>query len=328
MHILIVKLSSMGDVIHTLPALSDAQKAIPDIQFDWVIEPAFAEIPSWHTAVHNIIPMALRDWRKHPIEAIQSKAITQFYKTLIQKKYDVIIDAQGLIKSAIVAACAQGVIAGYDKRSTREYIASFCYHQKYSVDKNQHAIARARELFSKILKYDFDHTALDYQIFSKKLSPLTVDIPTKYVVFLHGTTRPQKHYAEIHWRYLLKKLAEIEMPVFLLWGNDHEKMRAERLATYHHQATVLPKLSLSEIAALLKNATAVISVDTGLGHLSAALATPTISLYGPTDPKKIGTVGKNQIHLQTNAVSDEINIDPSQIWEILCALIKKNSSNF
>ena len=147
MHVLLVKMSSMGDIIHTLPAVTDAMNAIPDLKIDWVVEPAFSDIPAWHPAVKQVIPMALRKWRKNIIGSFPSGEIKQFLQTLKEKKYDAIIDAQGLLKSAIVSKIARGESHGYDKHSAKERISSYFYTHTYAAKKTEHAIKRARFLF-------------------------------------------------------------------------------------------------------------------------------------------------------------------------------------
>src|SRR3989338_8710444 len=154
MHVLLIKMSSMGDVIHTLPALTDALQAIPTIAIDWIIEPAFADIPTWHPAVKNIIPIPLRKWKKNIFSRETLSEVKNFYKKLREKKYDVIIDAQGLLKSAVVAKCARGKTHGHDKNSAREWIASYFYDKKYAIEKTQHAVTRTRALFAHTLQYD------------------------------------------------------------------------------------------------------------------------------------------------------------------------------
>lgn len=298
MHILLVKLSSLGDTIHTLPALTDALRAIPDLKIDWVVEPAFKDIPAWHPSVKKIILMPLRQWRKNFFRPKTFLDIKRFFRELRTTHYDLIIDAQGLLKSAIVAKCARGKIAGYDQHSIWERSASFFYDYRYPVEKEQHAVTRIRKLFSQALHYPFQDTTPNYQTISEKLPTLPFALDKKYVVFLHGTTWDSKHYPEIYWEALLKKVAEKEIPIYLLWGNADEKARAERFAKITPFVKILPKLMITQIAAVLKNASAVVTVDTGLGHLSAAMHTPTISLYGPSDAKLVGIVGPNQIHLQ------------------------------
>lgn len=287
----------MGDVIHTLPALTDAMHAIPNLKIDWVIEPAFSTIPPWHPAVDRVIPIALRQWRKHIIKSIRSGEIAQFYKTIRQKKYDAIIDPQGLLKSAAVGKLCKGDTHGFDKYSIREKIAACFYDHTYSIDRNQHAITRTRKLFANALKYDFHDTKPDFHIDPHKLPLLNFTLPEKYGVFIHGTTWETKHYPEPYWEKLLAKAGTEKYPIYLPWGNQTEKNRAEKWAKQYSNAIVLPALSIEQIARVLKNAAAVVTVDTGLGHLSAALTAPTIALYGPTDSKKVNIVGNHAIAL-------------------------------
>lgn len=296
MHVLLIKMSSMGDVIHTLPALTDAQKAIPALQIDWVVEPAFADIPAWHPAVHRIIPIALRRFRNNILKSICSGEIKTFYNAISEKKYDAIIDAQGLLKSVAVMKCATGKTHGYDKHSAREKIASYFYNKTYRVTQ-AHAVTRTRQLFASVLHYPLPTTTADYAIDPRQLPPLPFNTEKKYLVFLHGTTWATKHYPNGYWRQLLTKTASDNYCVYLPWGNETEKNRAEKFAAEFSHAKVLPQLSIAHIATLLKYATAVVSGDTGFAHLCAALSTPAISLYGPTDPTYVGTMGSNQIHL-------------------------------
>lgn len=313
----------MGDVLHTLPALTDAMHAIPNLEIDWVVEPAFANIPAWHPAVKKIIPINFRHWRKNIFSKETFSEIKTFYKTLREKKYDLIIDAQGLLKSAAVAKLAHGKAAGYDKNSARESLSSIFYDKKIFIEKNEHAITRLRLLFSKAFSYDFSGDP-DFHIDANALPGVNFSLAKKYCVFLHGTTWPTKHYSENHWKILLEKANAENITVYLAWGNDIEKNRAERLSKNITHAIVLPKLSIAQIARVLKNATVVVTVDTGLGHVSAALNTPTISLYGPTDPKKVGALGKNAVHLQSiNSSGNDVDIDPELIWNTVRGFYEK-----
>lgn len=300
MHVLLIKMSSMGDTIHTLPALTDALRAIPNLEIDWVVEPAFQDIPSWHPAVKNIILIPFRKWRKNKFSLNTYREIKKFLHQLRKKKYDSIIDAQGLLKSALVAKCARGEVYGYDKNSAREGISSYFYNYKFSIERKQHAVRRIRKLFALTLGYEFQNTTPDYQTISEKLPTLPFSLDKKYLVFLHGTTWDSKHYPDQYWEILLQKAAAEKIPVYLLWGNETEKKRAEKFAAITSYVKILPKMSITQLATVLKNATAVISVDTGLGHLSAAMHTPTVSLYGPSNAELVGIVGPNQIHLQAN----------------------------
>lgn len=311
MRVLIVKTSSMGDVIHTLPALTDAKRAIPDIVFDWVVEEGFQEIPSWHPAVERVIPIALRSWRKQLWRTWKEKHVKHFKEHLHQHHYDLVIDAQGLLKSAWVTSQVKATVAGYDKTSVREKLASRFYNKRYSVDRNMHAVERIRQLFAKALHYEEPETAGDYGL--KREIFIRAGKEKPYIVFLHGTTRHDKHYPESYWRELAELLVDAGYQVRLPWGTSHDQERAERLAEGNSDIHVLPKLNLKSIAGELVNAKAVVAVDTGLGHMSAALGVPTVSLYGATKPSLIGAYGANQKHLTANECEpvNEADIDPA-----------------
>ncbi|QIQ21120.1 lipopolysaccharide heptosyltransferase RfaC [Zophobihabitans entericus] len=296
MRVLIVKTSSMGDVLHTLPAITDASKAIPDITFDWVVEENFTQIPSWHAAVHRVLPVAIRRWRKSWFSRSTRFERRRFIKLLQEQEYDCVIDAQGLIKSAfLITRKAKGVKHGLDKNSAREPMASWFYDVKHYVPKQQHAVERIRQLFAESLGYTLpENETGDYAI-----APYFLENPPddsgSYCVFLHSTTRNTKHWTEQQWRGLIELMSESRLSIKLPWGTQHEYERALRLAEGFDYAEVLPKSTLAEIATILAGAKAVVSVDTGLSHLAAALDKPNITLYGPTDPGLIGGYGKNQI---------------------------------
>jgi len=297
MRVLIIKTSSMGDVLHALPALTDAMQMIPGIRFDWVVEEGFAQIPSWHPAVDCVLPIAIRRWRKNWFSSQTREERFLFKRDLQSREYDVVIDAQGLIKSAaLVTRLAKGIKHGADSRSAREPFASWWYDCRHSVDKQQHAVQRTRELFAKSLGYKQPETTGDYAIASHFVHELPEDAG-RYLVFLHATTRDNKHWPESHWRELIGLMRSSGLRIKLPWGAEHEHKRAQRLAEGFDFVDVLPKLSLEQVARTLAGAHAVVSVDTGLSHLTAALDRPNITLYGPTDPGLIGGYGKNQFAL-------------------------------
>lgn len=285
----------MGDVLHTLPALTDAQQAIPGIQFDWVVEEGFAQIPSWHAAVDRVIPVAIRRWRKAWFSAPIKAERKAFRDAVRLQQYDAIIDAQGLVKSAaLVTRLARGVKHGMDWSTAREPLASLFYNRKHHIAKQQHAVERTRELFAKSLGYAKPQSQGDYAIAQHFVNECNADTG-HYAVFLHATTRDDKHWPEANWRELIELLNNTGIRIKLPWGAPHEEERAKRLAEGFPYVDVLPRMSLEEVARILAGAKFVVSVDTGLSHLTAALDRPNITLYGPTDPGLIGGYGKNQI---------------------------------
>lgn len=323
MKVLIVKTSSMGDIIHTLPALTDAGSFLPSIQFDWVVEEGFVEIPAWHSLVHQVIPVALRRWRKQLFSHQTLKQIRNFYREINAEKYDLIIDAQGLLKSALLACLAKGVRYGGDWNSAREHLASIFYQRKLEVPRQQHAITRMRSLFAQALGYVVPDNVPQYGIdrahFSKEKSH------ENYLVFLHGTTWPAKHWPEEYWKSLAGLANQQGFVVKLPWGNLIEKERAERIAATCDRVQVLPKLNLLGIAEQLAGAEAVVSVDTGLGHLTAALDVPAVSLYGPTDPQLIGALGRLQRHLSATSTHMQ-ELKPEKVWREVSGLLPSRDS--
>ncbi len=299
MYILIIKTSSLGDVIHTLPALTDALKHYPDLQCDWVVEEAFAEIPAWHPAVKRVIPVALRQWRKQPWQTWYSGTWHQFIQTLTLEQYDRVIDAQGLIKSAFLALKARGWRCGLDRHCAREPLAALAYQQRYAIPKNQHAVTRIRQLFAAVLDYPLADSPPDYGIVHYFSHHLDFNIaPT--VILLHGTTWLTKHWPDSYWVALAQRVTAAGLTVRLPWGNPQEYVRAEQIAAAHPNISLIPKSNLHKMAAELAQAQAVVGVDTGLAHLAAALAVPSVTLYGATQPAWTGTYGLQQKHLQAH----------------------------
>lgn len=297
MRVLLIKTSSMGDVIHTLPALTDAARAIPGIRFDWVVEEGFAEIPRWHPAVEQVIPVAIRRWRKHPLTTWRSGEWAAFKRRLQGTPYDLVIDAQGLLKSAWLTRYVKAPVAGLDRASAREPIASRFYDRPQSVPWGQHAVQRVRQLFAGALGYPPPPEQGSYGLDRRQLAAAESG---NYLVFLHGTTWTTKHWPELYWRQLAELALAQGWQVRLPWGSQAEQARAERIATGLPGVEVLPRLNLAGVAGVLAGARACVAVDTGLGHLAAALDVPTLSLFGPTNPGWTGAWGAAQQHLASD----------------------------
>ena len=287
MRVLLIKTSSMGDVIHTLPALTDAQNAIPGIRFDWVVEEGFTDIPAWHPAVDNIIPVAIRRWRKNLWKTWRSGEYRRFKQRLRQEQYDLVLDAQGLTKSAWLTRGLSASVAGLDKASARDPFACRFYDHRYHVDWGLHAVERLRSLFAQALGYVKPDSSGDYGLDRNALAAQLKDAPDKpWLMFLHGTTWASKHWPEANWRALAEYYSAQGIPVRLPWGNTTEHERAVRIADGLPGVEVLPRLKIAEIASWLAGARACVAVDTGLGHLAAALDTPACPCMGRPCPAK------------------------------------------
>lgn len=317
MRVLIVKTSSMGDVLHTLPALTDAMHAIPGIRFDWVVEEGFVQIPGWHPAVDRVIPVAIRRWRKAWFSSAIRAERETFRKLVTAESYDAVIDAQGLVKSAaLVTRLARGVKHGLDWHSAREPLASLFYQRRHAIAKQQHAVERIRELFAKSLGYTRPTSTGDYAI-AQHFPGEKADVAAPYWVFLHATTRDDKHWPEAQWRELIALMTNSGLQIKLPWGAPHEEARARRLAEGFDYVEVLPRLSLERVAYVLAGANGVISVDTGLSHLTAALDRPNITLYGPTDPGLIGGYGQNQHSLISQGSNSMAAISAEDVFSLI-----------
>lgn len=293
MHILIVKTSSLGDVLHTLPAVSDAVAAIPGLKCDWVVEESFAEVPAWHPAVDRVIPVATRRWRRAPFAVAGEKR--RFVRSLRERAYDRVVDAQGLLKSALMTRLARGPRCGLAAESVREPMAARFYEKRIALSGEWHAVERLRRLFAACLGYPQPAAAPDYGIAAGALRARAGLMPDRpFLLFLHGTTWESKHWPEAHWAQMIGLAQDAGYPVLLPWGNRTERDRAERLARDREGVRVLPATTLGELGALLRASRGAVAVDSGLSHLAAALAVPCVSLYGPTDPRRTGTVGDHQ----------------------------------
>jgi len=275
--------------------MSIAAQAIPGIRFDWLVEESFAPIPCWHPAVVQAIPVALRRWRKAPLSRRTRREWHEFRHRIEAADYDRVIDAQGLLKSAWLARMAHGELHGMDRHSAREGLAAMAYRHRYEIPRGEHAIERVRELFSRALEYSIHHTQPDYGIYTGDAGARE-----RMLVFLHATSWPSKHWPEDYWREMIELAAQAGYGVWLPWGNEEERERAERLAQTHESARVPQRLDLNGIAALLSSAMGAVAVDTGLGHLAAAFSLPTVSLYGPTAEQLTGTRGRHQARIQAD----------------------------
>ncbi|HCA26122.1 MAG TPA: lipopolysaccharide heptosyltransferase I [Betaproteobacteria bacterium] len=295
MNILLVKTSSLGDVIHNLPVLSDIKRHLGATCVDWVVEQPFAGIPALHAGVGAVVPIALRRWRKTLLHRGTWQEASRVFHRLRRTPYDVVLDTQGLVKSALISRCARGAHCGFNRASARESAAALCYDHAYPVEKNLHAIERNRRLAAQVFGYPIDGPA-DYGI-----APPVLELPWRpsgsYAVLLHATSRQDKLWGEDHWKTLGGYFQKKGMAAVLPWGNGEEEARGRRLAAAIPGALTPPALGIAELARLLADAAIVVGVDTGLTHLAAALHTPVVAIYCASDP---GLTGVYAAHAVSN----------------------------
>lgn len=287
--ILLVRLSSMGDLIHTWPALTDLQLHYPQARVDWVSEEGFAQLPSLHPVVNDTVPMAWRRWRRTLLQRRTRQEMRAFHQRLRAQTYDLVIDAQGLVKSAVVTAMARGLKAGYNRASAREALASLAYDKGYAVARGQHAVLRNRLLFGQIMGY----TPEGPPVFGlRPTAPLPDWLCTEpYAVLLHATSRVDKEWDPRHWVQVGRELQQRGLRLVLPWGNAREQQRSRELAQQLPESLVPPgRLGLAQAASLLREARLTIGVDTGLTHLANAVDCPLLALYTATDPGLTGVI--------------------------------------
>ena len=289
MRILLVKTSSLGDVIHNLPVVGDLHRSFPDARIDWCVEEAFADIPRLHPDVNEVIPVAIRRWRKALGQLATWREIGNFRARISQTSYDAVLDTQGLIKSGLIARLAKGRHYGYAAEVARESLAARFYDESFLIPPNVHAVERNRWLAAAAFNIPGD-LPLDYGL----IAPV-VETPwlkgSRHAVLLTATSRDDKLWAEANWMLVAQALVNQGLTPVFPSGNALERQRAERIVATVPGAIVAPRLSLRELAALIGRAALVIGVDTGLAHLAAALCVPTIALYVSTDPELTGVYG-------------------------------------
>jgi heptosyltransferase I len=294
--ILLVKTSSLGDVIHNMPAAFDIRRRFPNVRLEWAVEEAFAPLVRHHPSVDRVIPVALRRWRRSLMTSQTWREFGVLRRALSETPYDAIIDTQGLLKSAFVASFAHGVHCGFDRRSVREPMATRFYDRTFAVSREAHAVYRCRALVAKALDFELPpnaDVALEYAL--SFATPRKPERP--YVLFLHATARAEKEWSEQAWVQLGGRIAGDGLKVLLFHGNAAEQLRGERLAAQIPNAELLPRMPLDQVAAWVANASAVVGVDTGLLHLAAALCVPAVGVFHSTDPTLTGPIGKGPIEI-------------------------------
>lgn len=295
MRILIVKTSSMGDVIHTLPAMTDIQRHLRDAQIDWLVETPFHQIVKLHPAVTKTIPISWRKWRKTLRDPTVRQSIATTITTLREAKYDVVIDLQGLLKSALWVKIARGKQShGFNWRSAREPLASIVYSHKHNISQSLLAIERSRFLCAAALGYSINNQRV-FGILAPPINDEDWQVSELYAVFVHGSSDDARLWPEQHWIQLAHRAHQNGLAVVLVWGSDSERQRSKSLQQAMQNLGIItytpPFLTISQTAQVLTRACIVVGLDTGFTHLAGALTVPCISIHRTHDPARTGVQG-------------------------------------
>ena len=304
MKILIIKTSSMGDVTHNLPAIYDIKKKIKNIKLDWIVEKDFEKVIKFTDNINNLITINTRNKKISKI-----KHIKKTYNKINKKKYNLVIDSQGLIKSAIITILSNKKKSiGLGWKSAKEPLSTIIYKKNITINNNNHAVTKIRLFFAKILKYKINIKNINFGINKQKIEKKKNKIK-KYIIFLYHTTWETKHWPKKHLiilKNILKKnklkIKEIYHSKKILELNKNKK-----------------KTNINKTIQHIYNSKCIITVDTGFGHIASAIGIPTISIYGPTSPQKSGMIGKNQINIMTK------NLYCSPCFKKKCLIKKKNT---
>lgn len=282
--LLIVKTTSMGDVIHALPVLHDLKAQWPQLQIDWMVEAPFADLVRANERVVNVVPVSLRTWRKQgPLHVWRQWKLLR--ASLAHHPYDWVIDLQGLLKSALLARAARGPKAGPGWGYAKESLACLFYGRKGRWDPEAHAVERLRQLTADLLGYRLAGPPIFYMAMDKRQirqQLMRLGEQRGEVWFLHATAREEKKWPVVRWRELAHRFSDRGFTVCLPWGSEAEREQAVAIAKDIAQVTVLPRMNLAELQQRLQLAHLVVGVDTGITHLAAALYLPLVALFFAT----------------------------------------------
>lgn len=324
MRILLIKTSSLGDVVHNLPVVTDLRRHFPTARIDWVVEEAFADIPRLHPGVNEVIPVAMRRWRRGLTSQATRNEFGALRKRLRSARYNLAIDTQGLIKSALITHLAQARRCGYAWRSAREPLASRFYDERHAVSRELHAVERNRRLAALCAGYAVDGPP-DYGI-AIAGTPATLagtgdgpDISgSPYAVLLTATSRDDKLWPESSWVALGLALRARGIASRLPAGTPSELQRAQRIAAQIPDAAALAPSRLGDLAYRIAGAALVVGVDTGLVHLGAAMGRPTLALFAASDPALTGVLASTPtVNLGARGQPPSVDAATAAVGELL-----------
>ena len=284
MRILIVRVSSLGDVVHNMPVLADIHRQYPDAIIDWVVEESYIGLVRLNKHVNKVIPFALRRWKKNLLSSAVRKEFSLFLNQLRSRSYDYVFDTQGLIKTGLIMGFSNTTskgkkigLAHKTDGSGYEPLSRIFHDKSISVERHIHVVQRGREIVAKALGYTID-TPPDFGLTVPDEHPDWLP-PEPYAVFFHGTSRDSKKWPRQNWIETGQLLQESGYNILLPWGSEREYQEASSLSALLTKSKVLPRLSITEAALLTGKASFIVGVDTGLSHLAAAYDKPTVQIY-------------------------------------------------
>jgi heptosyltransferase-1 len=340
--ILFIKTSSLGDVVHQMPAIGDARRHLPGARLAWVVEEAYAPLARLHRDVDEVIPVASRRWRasvRRPSAWRETwREIARFRGAIRDRAYDAVIDPQGLLRTGAIARMARGVRHGYDMASIREPPAALFYDVHHRVRKGVHAILRNRTLCGLALGYA-PEPPLEFGLDRAAIASIAGNEPKNYAVLLHATAQPAKQWPQQHWVAVARGVLERGLDAVLPWGTAGERARSLAIAAACESGGSLdmtangrPKIQvpalrpLDEIAALIAGAAVVVGVDTGLLHVAAALGVPLAAIFVHSEPGLTGPMGPSPIEILGKSPERGATPAPAEPAAVLRALDRLRAS--
>jgi len=326
--IAIVKLSALGDIVHAMVALQFIKAKFPESQIDWIVEERFAGVLAHNPDLDQILTVNLK-----ALKADKSRFFAELRKirAFAERHYDWVIDAQGLIKSAVVARLIGQKVAGFDADSIREKAASWFYHQKVHCAYDANTIDRNAAVLSRPLGFDISREQILHKtpfLFYRDPSPCLDDYlrqDRKNIVLVTGSTWDSRNYPAESY----VKIAEaLKQNCLAVWGGEQEKARAEWMAAQSGYVKALPKLDLNSLKALIARADLLIGNDTGPTHMAWALNKPSITIFGPTPVSRVYQTGINQVVKSASVVNPyKLNKNDFSIREIDARLIIERAAS-
>ena len=321
LRVLVVKLSSLGDVVHTLPAAMDIQAHFPNAQIDWVVEPSFAPIVKACSAVHRVIACDLRRWRKNIWSTEARVAWRAFMAELHQERYDAILDLQGLTKSALVSWLArtapQGkrfAMAHATDGSAYERPTRWVADQAVDMPPHIHALTRGRLLCATALQYEMPVT-LQYGL-NPQNDVEAINRTNNLVMFVHGTSRADKEWPLSNWHELGLRLSRSGYQVALPHGNEEERLRSVAMAEMIPNAIVLPQMKINELMQFMASTAGVIGVDSGVSHIAVALNLPHVQIYNFDTAWRTGPISSDHDKTRQRSVVDFPTPSVDAVWAL------------